>query len=48
MRIQRGVRTPPLNNHNNIGFLSNPGQDSLKNYEATELIFECMALVADI
>ena len=32
-----GVRTPaPLQNHKNIGFLSNFSPDPLKNYEATE------------
>ena len=33
----RGSEPPPsLKNHKNIGFLSNPGPDPFKNYEATE------------
>ena len=35
----QGVRTPPLKNHKNIGFLSNSGPDPLKNHKATEPAF---------
>ena len=34
-----GVRTPPLKNHNDTGFLSNTGPDPLKNHKATEPTF---------
>ena len=33
---QRFIDSPPLKNHKNIGFLSNKGPDSLKNYKATK------------
>ena len=39
VRIQgvgQGVRTPPPEKSQNIGFRSNSGPDPLKNYEATE------------
>ena len=34
----QGVRTPPppLQNHKNLGFLSNTGPDPLKNHKATK------------
>ena len=35
----RGSGPPSLKNHKNIGFLSNPGSDPLKNYEAVEAAF---------
>ena len=41
-RIQRGgqgVGTPPLRNHQNIGFLSNTAPDPLKYHKATKLAF---------
>ena len=38
--IQRGERGPdPLKNHQNIGFLSNTGQDRLKNHKAAKPAF---------
>ena len=33
------VLTPTLNNHKNIGFLSNTGPDPLKNHKATKPAF---------
>ena len=38
MRIKRGAQgsVPLLNNHKNIGFLSNTGLDPLLNYKATK------------
>ena len=42
MRIQRGTggqTPPPLENHKNIGVLSNTGLDPLKNDKATNLAF---------
>ena len=36
----RGVRTP-LENHKNIGFLSNTGLDSLKIHKATKASIQC-------
>ena len=41
-RIKRGgqgVRTPPLKNHINKGFLCNTGPDPLKNHKATKPAF---------
>ena len=34
-----GVRTPPSENHQNIGFLSNTGPDPLKNCKAAKPAF---------
>ena len=34
-----GGRDPPLENHKNIGFLSNTGLDPLKNHKATKPTF---------
>ena len=34
-----GVRTPPLKNHKNEGFLSNTGPDPLENHKATKPAF---------
>ena len=40
VRIQRGTGgLDSLNNHKNIGFLSNSGPDSLKNQKATKPAF---------
>ena len=42
MRKSRGVTggpTSPLENHKNIGFLSNTGPDPLKNHKATKPAF---------
>ena len=38
-RGEGGPDPPPLKNHKNIGFLSNTGQDPLKNHKATEPVF---------
>ena len=40
-QIQRGAGGPisPLENHKNIGFLSNTGPDPLKNHKATKPAF---------
>ena len=35
----RGVQTPPLKNHKNIGFLCNTVPDPLKNHKATKPAF---------
>ena len=35
----QGVRTPPLENYKNIGFLSNTGLDPLKSYKTTNPAF---------
>ena len=34
-RSRVGQGAPPLENHKNIGFLSNTGPDPLKNYKAS-------------
>ena len=34
-----GSGPPPLENHKNIGFLSDTGPDPLKNHKATKLAF---------
>ena len=47
--IQRGDRGsgPPLKNHKKIGFLSNTGEDSLKNHKATlyQASIQCWAII---
>ena len=42
MRKSGGTGGPtfPLENHKNIGFLSNTGPDPLKNHKATKLAFK--------
>ena len=46
--IQRGtgVLTPPSKNHKIIGFLSNIGQDPLKNHKATKPVFNFVPSLA--
>ena len=38
-RVGTGSPDPPLNNHKNIGFLSNTGSGPLENHKATKLEF---------
>ena len=38
-RVGTGGPTSPLENHENIGFLSNTGPDPLKNHKATKPAF---------